>query len=406
MKAVPLTLLVVAAAVFVLASLMAQRSDSAVWGFVRAAAEAGMVGGLADWFAVTALFRRPLGLPIPHTNLIAEKKDQIGASLGDFIRTNFLTEATIVAKVRSAQPALRLGQYLQDPDRREFIMCELSEAAQAGIESLNDDDVALLVRNVVFEQAAAFEWGPPAGAMLDAVIEDRAHVPAIDAFLRVGRDWVRNNGDLIVGIVAERGPAQNLAVARSVHLAVGRRAHLELLRWIDDAYEDPDSKTRQAIESWLLTLAQELRSDPTMIDKVEQLKSKILGSAELAEVLASIWPAAKRLLLSALKDPTSELRVRSDAIVANVADRLVADPVLRERVDGRVERAAVYVVGRYGTEFTTIISDTVERWDSSEASRRIELQVGRDLQFIRINGTIVGALAGLAIYSVSFFILS
>ena len=405
MKAVPLALLLLAAAAFVLAWVMQQRSDDAVWGFVRAAAEAGIVGGLADWFAVTALFRHPLGLPIPHTNLIATKKDQIGASLGDFIQTNFLTESTVRAKVASAQPALRIGHYLQDPSHREFILGELSEAAQAGIESLNDEDVALLIRNTVFEQAASIAWAPPAGAMLNAIIDDHAHVPAVDAVLRVARDWVRDNRALIVGIVADRGPAQGIALARSVHEAVGRKAHTEVLDWIDDAYRDPDSKTRLAIDSWLVTLASELRENPAMIEKVEQLKQRILDSHELQRIVISIWPVTKRLLLKALRNPESELRQRADAIVADFADRLVDDATLRARVDGRVERAAVYLIDRYGAEFATIISDTVARWDASEASRRIELQVGRDLQFIRINGTVVGALAGLAIHTFAVIVL-
>ncbi|MFZ2383473.1 MAG: DUF445 domain-containing protein [Candidatus Nanopelagicales bacterium] len=405
MKAVPLALLLLAAASFVLAWTMQQRSDAAVWGFVRAASEAGMVGGLADWFAVTALFRRPLGLPIPHTNLIATKKDQIGDSLGDFIQTNFLTESTVRAKVASSQPAVRIGRYLQDDAHRDFVICELSEAAEAGIESLNDEDIALLIRNMVFRQAGAITWAPPAGALLDAVMEDRAHVPAIDAFLRVVRDWVRDHGDLITAIVAERGPAQGIALARSVHEAVGRKAHTELLRWAEDAYSDPNSRTRVAIDSWLASLAQELREDPTMIERVEQLKQRLLDSGEVHRVVASLWPATKRLLLEALRDPASDLRRRADAIVADIADRLVEDPDLRGRVDARIERGAVYLTERYGTEFATIISDTVARWDASEASRRIELQVGRDLQFIRINGTVVGSLAGLVIYTFAVVVL-
>ncbi|MEI6623167.1 MAG: DUF445 domain-containing protein [Actinomycetes bacterium] len=405
MKAVPLALLAVAAATFVLAWVMQGRSDAAVWGFVRATAEAGMVGGLADWFAVTALFRHPLGLPIPHTNLIATKKDQIGASLGDFIQTNFLTETTVRAKIASVQPAARIGQYLQDPAHRAFILGELSEAAQAGLDSLNDEDIALLIRNVAFGQAAAIEWGPPAGALLGAVIDDQAHVPAVDAVLRVLRDWVRDNGALITSIVAERGPAQNFGPARAIHEAIGRRAHQELLDWVDDAYADSASKTRQAIDSWLRTFAAELREDPAMIERVEHLKSRVLDSQEVHKVVASLWPATKRLLLAALRDPDSDLRRRADAIVSDVAERLGQDPVLRARVDSRVERAAVYLTDRYGAEFSTIITDTVERWDASEASRRIELQVGADLQFIRINGTVVGALAGLLIYTFAVLVL-
>ena len=401
MKAVPLALLLFAAAIFVLSWFMQQRSDAAVWGFVRAAAEAGIVGGLADWFAVTALFRRPLGLPIPHTNLIATKKDQIGESLGDFVQTNFLTEATIRDKVASAEPALRIGQYLQDPGHREFLVAGLAQAGEAGIESLNDDDVSALVSRMLVDQAAAFDWAQPTGALLQAIVEDHNHVPAVDAFLKLVSDWVRENQNLIVSIVADRGPAQGVRLARSVHEAVGRRAALELLRWLDEAYTDPNSKTRGAIDSWLKLMAEELQSDPEMIAKGEQLKLKFLASGELHKIVTTVWPTTKRLLLDALHNPDSELRRRGDELIGDVGDRLVADQQLRDRVDGRIERSAVYLVERYAAEFTTIISDTVRRWDPTEASRRIELQVGRDLQFIRINGTVVGALAGLALHTLA-----
>ncbi len=406
MKAVPLALLLFAAVTFILAWVMQQRSDDAIWGFVRAAAEAGMVGGLADWFAVTALFRKPMGLPIPHTNLIATKKDQIGASLGDFIRTNFLTGSTVRTKLASTQPALQIGRNLQNDDQRRFLLGELSSLSQVGIESLNDEDVANLIRGTLLQQAAAVDWAPPAGSLLDAVINDRAHVPAVDGLLRVARDWTRDNQALIVSIIADRGPIQGLVAARSIHEAVGRKAYTELLNWIEDAYSDPASKTRLAIDSWLATLADELHTDPAMIAKVEQLKERLLNSHELDKVFTAIWPATKRLLLAALANPDSELRRRADSMVAQLANRLVNDDELRSRVDARIERGAVYLTDRYSAEFATIISDTVERWDSSEASRRIELQVGRDLQFIRVNGTIVGALAGLAIHTVAVVFLS
>ncbi|MEI8083801.1 MAG: DUF445 domain-containing protein, partial [Actinomycetes bacterium] len=263
----------------------------------------------------------------------------------------------------------------------------------------------VLIRNIAFEQAAAIEWAPPAGALLDAVLEDKAHLPAVDALLRVVRDWVRDNGPLITSIVAERGPAQNFGPARAIHEAVGRRAHQELLDWADDAYSDHESKSRQAIDSWLRAFAAELREDPTMIERVEHLKLRVLDSKEVHKVVASLWPATKRLLLAALRDPDSDLRIRADAIVADIAGRLVHEPALRARVDSRVERGAVYLTERYGAEFSTIITDTVERWDASEASRRIELQVGADLQFIRINGTVVGALAGLLIYTFAVVVL-
>lgn len=401
MKAVPLALLIFAAVVLAIAWRMQQQPGaSEVWGYVRAAAEAGMVGGLADWFAVTALFRHPLGIPIPHTALIPAKKDQLGNSLGDFVKRNFLNPETVRARVAAADPAGRLGLYLQDPAARGKLVAEAASLAAAGVNSIDDADAQLIVRNVLFAQAASYAWAPPAGRLLAAVVEDRTHEPAVDALFRVGRDWVAANESTIVNLVADRGPAQEFFLARAAHEAIGRKAHKELLRWLNEAVTDPTCPTRLAVDRWLTDTALRLREDPELIGRVELFKQKMLASPETHEAIASIWPTTKRILLSSLADPDGELRTRADEWVARTANRLVDDQEFRASVNGRIEAAAAYLAERYSDEAVVLISETVARWDATEASERIELQVGRDLQYIRINGTVVGALAGVIIYSV------
>jgi uncharacterized membrane-anchored protein YjiN (DUF445 family) len=406
MKALPLGLLVAAGVIFAIAWYFEKQPDSsAVWGFVRAAAEAGMVGGLADWFAVTALFRRPMGLPIPHTAIIPTKKDQLGASLGAFVRRNFLNPDVVSARVATIDPALRLGRYLQQPAARDRVVSEAATLATAGVQSIDDADAQLIVRNLLFEQAAAYAWAPPAGRLLGAVVADRNHETPVDALVRILRDWVVEHEQLIVDLVAERGPAQNFFLARAAHEAVGRRAYLELKTWLDEAVNNPRSSVRQAVDRWLAETAVRLREDPDLIARVELFKQRVLASPETHEAVASVWPTTKRIVLESLADPESELRRRATDWVAAAADRLTDDDDFRSTVNRRISAGAAYLAERYGDEVADLISDTVERWDATEASERIELQVGRDLQFIRINGTVVGALAGLVIHTVGTVIL-
>ena len=406
MKLIPLVLLGVSALILLVAWHFAEQPGaSGVWGFVRAGAEAAMVGGLADWFAVTALFRHPMGIPIPHTALIPNKKDQLGASLGSFVQQNFLNEEVVRAKVATARPALRLGDYLANPTHRAWLIGEAAEAGEAAINSLRDSDVQNLIRSLLFRQAAAYQWGPPAGRLLSAVTADRSHVAAIDALFRVAHDWMVRNEDTIVALVADRGPAQGFFLARAAHEAVGRRVHNELCRWLADALADPDHRARAAIDTWLSEVAVRLREDPELIAKVEDFKAQTLASAEVQAAVASVWPATKQVLLAALADPDGELRSRADQLVLELADRLRTDDVFRARVDRRICDGAIYLSSRYGAEATSLISDTVARWDATEASRRIELQVGKDLQYIRVNGTVVGALAGVVIYGVGLLLL-
>lgn len=406
MKAVPLSLLIGAAVVFVIGWYFEKQPGSpAYWGFVRAAAEAGMVGGLADWFAVTALFRRPLGLPIPHTAIIPTKKDQLGESLGDFVSQNFLNPDVVRARVSAVDPAGRLGGYLAQPTARARVVAEAAALATEGIRSIDDNDAQLIIRNLLFQQAASYAWAPPAGRLLAAVVADGTHEPAVDAVFRVVRDWIAANEEAIVELVAERGPAQNFFLARAAHEAVGRRAHRELLRWANEAVSDPTCATRIAVNRWLAETSERLRDDPDLISRVELFKQKLLASPEAHEAVYSIWPTTRRILLENLADPAGELQRRADDWVAATAQRLQHDKEFHDSVNERIESASAFLAQRYGSEAATLISETVARWDASEASERIELQVGRDLQFIRINGTVVGALAGIVIHTIGITLL-
>ena len=376
-----------------------------LWGYVRAMAEAGVVGGLADWFAVTALFRHPLGIPIPHTALIPNKKDQLGESLSDFVHGNFLSKDNVVEKVVAVEPSQRLADYLTDPGHRRTLVSEGSSLATALIDNLDDQQIQTLIRNLVFTQLGENAWGPPAGRLLFAAVDNGNHQGVVDGVFTALHRWLLENRQQVARVVADRGPISQDGPIRWVHERIGDKAADLLIQWVANLRDNPEDPARQQLDSALLRIADELQHDPLMIERVEGWKTLVLQHPETQRVVNGIWPTAKQLVTDALADPDSDLRQRAEEYLAQTAVRLKEDPEFAAGVDTRIAAAAGYLVERYGADAVGLISDTVKRWDADEASRRIEVAVGKDLQYIRINGTVVGALAGLAIYSLGKLIV-
>jgi uncharacterized membrane-anchored protein YjiN (DUF445 family) len=402
MKAVPLALLIGAALLY----LISRRAEAmpeawAGWSYLRAMSEAGVVGGLADWFAVTALFRHPLRLPIPHTALIPRKKDQLGASLSRFVRENFLQPSTVRSRVTAAEPGLALGRYLAEEEHQQRIVGEAANLAEAALDSVSDADVQLLVRNTLFRHATQTALSPPLGRMLEAVVEDRNHTGLVDVLFRSVHEWLVANRADIIDTIATQGPVSQGGPIRWMHELVAARMYTSAVTFVAEVRSDPEHRTRKAIDDYLLRLSVELREDPRTIERIERWKLDLLEHEQTQRAVAELWPTLRRILGEALTDPDSELRRRMVDVVADFSERLATDEEYRTAFDRRAEDAVVFLVQRYGDEAVTVISDTVQRWDGQEASRRIELAVGRDLQFIRINGTVVGALVGLTIHTVS-----
>ena len=402
MKAWPLALLITAAVVYVAARRLEALPDAwAGWSYVRAAAEAGVVGGLADWFAVTALFRHPLGLPIPHTALIPRKKDQLGLALSTFVRGNFLRADTVADKVLRIEPGRRLGGYLADDAHRARVVAEASDLAVTALAGVRDDEVQLLVRNTLFSYAAATALSPVAGTVLAAAVADRTHTGLVDVTLDSTHRWLLDNRDPLIDLIASQGPVSQTGPIRWMHEQVAVRLFEHLVQWVHDVRHDGDHEARAALDRALLRYADDLRHDPRTIERVEGWKLDILQHPQTQAAVSELWPTLRRLLTEALTDPASDLRQRVDRFIADIAGRLRTDEAFRAAFDERVRVAVEFLVERYGDDAVSVISDTVARWDGAEASRRIELAVGRDLQYIRINGTVVVALAGLAIHAAS-----
>jgi uncharacterized membrane-anchored protein YjiN (DUF445 family) len=396
MKLVAVGFLLAATALFV-ATTWALSAGGPSWlGYPKAAAEAGMVGALADWFAVTALFRRPLGLPIPHTAIVPTKKDLIGDSLGDFVGTNFLAEDVVRDKLRRAGIAGQVGGWLAEPGNAERVTAELATAARGAVAVLHDDAVQDLVEQVLVRQLMERPWGPPLGRVLSGVLTDGAHHRMVDLVCDRAYEWVRTNHDLVMRVVADHAPAWS---PKFVDELVADKVFSEVLAFTWAVKEDQGHPMRKAVDRFLVEFAEDLQGDLTTIERAEAVKRQIAEHPDVQKFIGQTWMTVKGMILDAAADPSSALRRRVRDGSASLGRRLDTDQELRGKVDGWLENAAGYVVRHYRAEITTLITDTVARWDAEETSRKVELQVGRDLQFIRINGTVVGALAGLVIYT-------
>ncbi|PRX45489.1 uncharacterized membrane-anchored protein YjiN (DUF445 family) [Prauserella shujinwangii] len=398
MKLVALSFLLGATVLFLLAS-WAEAAGWPVWvGYVRAAAEAGMVGALADWFAVTALFRHPLGIKIPHTAIIPNKKNVLGNSLGDFVGANFLSEPVVRDKLRRIEISARLGGWLSRPENADRVTAELATVVRGAVAVLRDEDVQAVMEHAVVRRVLDRPWGPPLGKLLEQVFADGAHYKLVDLVCDRAYEWVRDNHNTVLRVVSDRAPSWS---PRFVDEMLADKVYGEVLSFAWAVKTDVNHPMRLAVDRFLTEFAHDLQKDPETMARAEQVKQQLVEHPEVQNLIGSAWSTAKDMLLTAAEDPSSELRRRVRAGLCELGDRLVTDRSLAAKVDGWVESAAAHVVNNYATEITTIITDTVERWDAAETSRKVELQVGRDLQFIRINGTVVGALAGLVIHTVA-----
>jgi uncharacterized membrane-anchored protein YjiN (DUF445 family) len=398
MKAVATTFLLGATVIYLLARWQESAGAPAWVGFVRAAAEAGMVGALADWFAVTALFRHPLGIKIPHTAIIPTRKDALGSSLSEFVGSNFLSEDVVRDKLQRAQITMRIGEWLRRDEIAERITVELATAVRGAVTVLRDEDVQEILEQALVKPIVDRQWGPPLGTLLGQVLADGAHHRLVDLVCDRAYEWVRDNHALVLRVVGERAPSWSPKFLDGI---VADKVYGEVLAFAWAVKTTPDHPMRKAVDTFLAEFAHDLRHDPETIARAEQVKQSLLEHPAVRNLVGSAWSTVKKLILDAAEDPSSELRRRvTDGLIA-LGKRLVEDAELRAKADGWLQSAAAYVVRHYAAEITTLITDTVERWDGVETSRKIELQVGRDLQFIRINGTVVGALAGLAIHTAS-----
>jgi len=399
MKVVALSFLVGATGLFLGCRWVQAGGTAPAWvGYVGAAAEAGMVGALADWFAVTALFKYPLGIPIPHTAIIKRKKDQLGEGLGTFVRENFLSPPVVETKLRDAQIPGRLGKWMSETSHAQRVAAETATMLRVLVELLRDDDVQTVIDRMIVRRLAEPQWGPPVGRVLATLLAEHRQEALIQLLADRAFQWSLNAGEVIQRVVERDSPSWS---PRFIDHLVGDRIHRELMDFTDKVRRNPDHELRRSATRFLFEFADDLQHDEATIARAEAVKEQLMARQEVTNAAATAWKTLKRLVLEGVDDPSSALRTRITDAVVRIGESLRDDADLRDKVDNWIVRAAEHLVAQYGVEITAIITDTIERWDAEEASRRIELHVGRDLQFIRINGTVVGSLAGLVIYAVA-----
>ncbi|WP_291056762.1 DUF445 domain-containing protein [Herbiconiux sp.] len=396
MKMLATSLLVLSAIVFAVAFALQDRYP---WlGYVRAAAEGAMVGALADWFAVTALFRHPLGLRIPHTAIIPNRKDEIGVSLGEFVEQNFLSDEVVRSKLATFSVADRLGEWLSDPANAERASAEGAVVAQGVLRFFSDSDVESLIERLAREYLFDREWAPTLGRVGSELVAADQQRAIVDALVDAAESWLIEHPDALGQVVSTRMPRW---VPGFVGGLADERAHREVVGLLHAVRDDPEHPLRVAIDGYLTDLTDRLQNDPAMADRVEEIKAEFLASPRLRSFAGQLWEAVKTTLAESLADPSSELRTAAASALVDVGVRLSNDPALSAKIDAWIADAAGYAVQKYRHDLASVISDTVQRWDARETTQKIELQVGRDLQFIRINGTVVGAIAGVGIYAIA-----
>lgn len=395
-KGIAVSLLVIAAVVFVVARSFEDRHP---WlGYVRAFAEASMVGGLADWFAVTALFRRPLGLPIPHTAIIAKRKDEIGRGLGEFVRSNFLVPAVLEERVRAAQPSARLASWLNRPDAAQKVADLVARGVQAAGAALRDDDIQELLESQIRSRVEKTEAAPVLGRTLATALSNGRQATLIDGML----DRIR--AVLLAQVPDLRRQFQRESpwwVPEPIDDKVFNRIVTGVDRLLHEIRSDHTHPVRQSIESGIARALTDMQHDPVMIARGELWKAELLNHPDVREWIGGAWRAVRGSLEADLADRSSDLRLRLEDAISKAGKRLQDDRVLAGKVDDGVVRAVVTVAASSGDEVASLITTTVEKWNAEETVDRIETQIGRDLQFVRMNGTVVGGLIGLLLHVVS-----
>jgi len=342
--------------------------------YVQAGAEAAMVGGVADWFAVTALFRHPLGLPIPHTAVIVERKDQFAATLGQFVQENFLNADVLTERLRSANLVVTVAEALRDEDVQRVLTAEVGRVADT-------IDVA-----------------PLAGRALRVVIEGGDHAELFNTMVSgVDRYLAEHYEELRERFEAE-APRW---VPDMVYGRAFDRLHARLRERLTAMADDPTDETRRQFEEWVVALPDRLETSPELRERGERVKREILGSPALRDWSSTLWKNIKETLRAQAADPGSELRLRLADLLAGAGRRLDSDPRLAEGLEHMAESAAAALADQFHDELAGLVTGTIQRWDGEQTSTQLELLLGRDLQFIRINGTVVGAAVGLALHAIA-----
>ena len=396
MRALATGMLAGMAAIFIAVTNLADTHPA--WGFVRAFAEAGLVGGIADWFAVTALFRHPLGLPIPHTAIIPRNKDRIGETLAGFLRANFLTPTVVARRMRNLDVAGAVGRFLARPPSEGRLREGGSRLLADILEALDEEKLGGMVKGALAQRLAAVEVAPLLGQTLEAAMTEERHVPLVDAIVTWTGRTLDANEDLIRDMVHDRANWVLRLAGLDARLA---DAIVDGLRKLTiDMAMDPNHPLRAKAEEGLAKLAHNLRNDPDTMAKVESWKADMVANEAVGDWIGQMWEKGRAGLLRSARDPDAALAGKFGEALRQLGETLQTEPRLKRAINQFARRAAAGISTSYGDDIVKLVSETVRAWDARTVSDRLEGAVGRDLQYIRINGTLVGGLVGLLIHTI------
>ncbi|MDN3646977.1 DUF445 domain-containing protein [Pontixanthobacter aestiaquae] len=368
------------------------------WGYLHAFAEAAMVGGLADWFAVTALFRHPMGIPIPHTAIIPENKDRIADTMAQFLRTNFLIPSVVARRMQNMNMARAVGGFLAEPTQgsQSRIGSGAAELLAGVLESLDPDKLGGQVKAGLKSQAKKIEISPLLGQMLSTAIADKRHLPLIDAIIRWSGLTLEDNEEMVRQMISER--ANGIIRWTGLDGRLSASVLDGLYKLLAEVLVDPEHPLRDKIQEGLDQLAHDLVHDPKMRARVERMKDDVLENEAVARWWEGVWERMRAGMIRMARNPDTVLGGQLGSSLGELGDALREDTQLQTQVNRFARRTAVGVATRYGDQIVQLVSETVRRWDARTLTDRIENAVGRDLQFIRINGTFVGGLVGMTIH--------
>lgn len=389
-------LLVAVAVIFGLSTAFASRGSWLVW--VQATAVASLVGGLADWFAVTALFRRPLGLPIPHTAIVVERKDRFAETLGSFVQESFLTPDAVSARLRSSDALARAAAWLADPDHARDLAGRATDGLVRAADLVRDTDVHEALDGIVRRRVEELALAPVAGRAMERLTRDGRHEPVLDAALHGASRYIAGHGAEMHRRLGMQSPWW---LPGSVSTRMVSRLLLRTEVVLADMAADRGHPLRRQLGDALTSLAGRLQNDPAMHRRGEELKAEFLSQPTVRELAAAIWTDVKGELREQSVSPDSELRARLAGLISRTGRRLATDEELAATVERSVDDLVKVVLTAFDEELVALVTGTIARWDALDTSRRLELLLGPDLQYIRINGTVVGALAGLALHAVA-----
>lgn len=407
MKIAALALLVAMISGFITSHVM---GGQGAWAWVRAFCEAATVGALADWFAVVALFRRPMGLPIPHTAIIPSNKDRIGDNLAVFVRDHFLDPDTLMAKLRGFDPAARLSRWLARPKQAHALSHGARRVALQTLDLLDDHAVRGVIQEFVVKNLRRWDAAGTAGEVLGLLTRDGRHQELLDAAMErlggyLGDEDVKERASALLVKFARKEWPRIIAAVDVIASVDGIADNLAdrlaraLVQELRDVLSEPDHPVRRDYEAWVLDYIARLGTDPALAAQVEVMKQRAIDHPKVQEYVQGLWDDIHAALRRDLSDEHSALAAHLESALLALARKLGEDPDLREAINSHVLGAARRLTGRLRIGVTEHISRTVKLWDERHLVDELELSVGRDLQYIRFNGTLVGGLIGVLLHA-------